>query len=80
MILERHRWGPQAVYQAEKPGAPGSETKERERERKYLDVCSIIQVINKKLLLLCGCCVFSGRNVLSPIQVTSLVSAECRFL
>lgn len=32
MIFNGHHWGPQAVYQAEKPGAPESET-ERKKER-----------------------------------------------
>lgn len=33
MISERHHWGPQTVYQAEKPGAPESETQKRIKDR-----------------------------------------------
>ena len=29
MIFNRHHWGPQTVYQAEKPGAPESKAKKR---------------------------------------------------
>lgn len=29
MIFKRHHWGPKTVYQAEKPGAPVSETQKR---------------------------------------------------
>lgn len=32
MIFKRHHWGPQTVYQAEKPGVPESETQKREQK------------------------------------------------
>lgn len=33
MIFKRHHWGPQAVYQAEKPGAPESETQKKGKKK-----------------------------------------------
>lgn len=33
MIFNRHHWGPQTVYQAEKPGAPEGETKKRGKKQ-----------------------------------------------
>lgn len=36
MIFKRHHWGPQTVYQAEKPGAPESETQTtRKKEQEW---------------------------------------------
>lgn len=32
MIFKRHHWGPQTVYQAEKPGAPESETNKQKKK------------------------------------------------
>lgn len=33
MIFWRQRWGPEAVYQAEKPGVPASERQKKKKKK-----------------------------------------------
>lgn len=43
MIFKRRLWGPQTVYQTEKPGAPESETQKRGKNSKGVGVGGLVK-------------------------------------